>query len=90
MIDSLEERPDPARPAPQTAKPQGADRGHRTLHYHQRTLKAYNAVDFNDLILLPVKLFQDHPTSWKRWQNTASATCWWTNTRTPTPASTCW
>lgn len=38
------------------------------LHY-QRTLKAYNAVDFNDLILLPVKLFQDHPDVLEKWQN---------------------
>ena len=32
------------------------------IHY-QRTLKAYNAVDFDDLILQPVKLFQNHPGS---------------------------
>ncbi|AYC34821.1 DNA helicase Rep [Pseudomonas cavernae] len=38
------------------------------LHY-QRTLKAYNAVDFDDLILLPVKLFQDHPEILEKWQN---------------------
>ena len=38
------------------------------LHY-QRTLKAYNAVDFDDLILLPVKLFQEHPDVLEKWQN---------------------
>ncbi|MNF50108.1 ATP-dependent DNA helicase Rep [compost metagenome] len=38
------------------------------LHY-QRTLKAYNAVDFDDLILLPVKLFQDNPDILEKWQN---------------------
>ncbi len=38
------------------------------LHY-QRTLKAYNAVDFNDLILLPVKLFQEHKDILEKWQN---------------------
>ena len=38
------------------------------LHY-QRTLKAYNAVDFDDLILLPVKLFQQHPEVLEKWQN---------------------
>ncbi|HCV40094.1 MAG TPA: DNA helicase Rep [Pseudomonas sp.] len=37
--------------------------------HYQRTLKAYNAVDFNDLILLPVKLFQEHPDVLERWQN---------------------
>ena len=38
------------------------------LHY-QRTLKAYNAVDFDDLILLPVKLFQDNPDVLEKWRN---------------------
>lgn len=38
------------------------------MHY-QRTLKAYNAVDFDDLILLPVKLFQDNPDILEKWQN---------------------
>ncbi|MCM2319841.1 MAG: DNA helicase Rep, partial [Pseudomonas sp.] len=38
------------------------------LHY-QRTLKAYNAVDFDDLILQPVKLFQDHPEVLQKWRN---------------------
>lgn len=37
------------------------------LHY-QRTLKAYNAVDFDDLILLPVKLFQENPDVLEKWQ----------------------
>ncbi|BAN51237.1 ATP-dependent DNA helicase Rep [Metapseudomonas resinovorans NBRC 106553] len=37
------------------------------LHY-QRTLKAYNAVDFDDLILLPVKLFQNNPDILEKWQ----------------------
>ena len=38
------------------------------LHY-QRTLKAYNAVDFDDLILMPVKLFQERPDILEKWQN---------------------
>jgi ATP-dependent DNA helicase Rep len=37
--------------------------------HYQRTLKAFNAVDFDDLILLPVKLFQEHPDMLERWQN---------------------
>ena len=37
--------------------------------HYQRTLKAYNAVDFDDLILQPVKLFQEHPEVLERWQN---------------------
>jgi len=34
-----------------------------------RNLKAYNAVDFDDLILLPVLLFQQHPAVLEKWQN---------------------
>jgi ATP-dependent DNA helicase Rep len=37
--------------------------------HYQRTLKAYNAVDFDDLILQPVKLFQEHPDVLEKWQN---------------------
>lgn len=38
------------------------------IHY-QRLLKAYNAVDFDDLILLPVKLFQENVELLQRWRN---------------------
>lgn len=38
------------------------------LHY-QRTLHAYNAVDFDDLILLPVTLFQSQPDILHKWRN---------------------
>lgn len=34
---------------------------------YQRSLKAYNAVDFDDLISLPVKLFEDNPDALSRW-----------------------
>lgn len=34
-----------------------------------RHLKAYNAVDFDDLINLPVMLFRDYPEILSRWQN---------------------
>lgn len=37
---------------------------------YTRSLKAYNAVDFDDLILLPVLLFQNHPEILEKWQNT--------------------
>lgn len=37
-------------------------------HYN-RSLKAYNAVDFDDLILLPVLLLQQHPPVLEKWQN---------------------
>jgi ATP-dependent DNA helicase Rep len=36
---------------------------------YQRHLKAYNAVDFDDLILLPVMLLQKHPELKTKWQH---------------------
>jgi len=36
---------------------------------YQRRLKAYNAVDFDDLILQPVRLFQEHGDILETWQN---------------------
>lgn len=36
---------------------------------YNRYLKAYNAVDFDDLILLPVTLFQNSPETLDKWQN---------------------
>ena len=41
----------------------------QTYSAYQRTLKAYNAVDFDDLILVPTLLFRDNPEVLKRWQN---------------------
>ena len=35
---------------------------------YQQALKAYNAVDFDDLILLPVQLFREHPEVLGKWQ----------------------
>ncbi|WP_428826427.1 UvrD-helicase domain-containing protein [Azonexus sp. IMCC34842] len=36
---------------------------------YEATLKAYQAVDFDDLIGLPVKLFNEHPEIAEKWQN---------------------
>lgn len=36
---------------------------------YQRMLQAYNAVDFDDLILRPVQLLQQEPEALERWQN---------------------
>jgi ATP-dependent DNA helicase Rep len=36
---------------------------------YERTLRAYQAVDFDDLISLPVRLFDEHPEVRERWQN---------------------
>lgn len=41
----------------------------RVYEQYQRHLTAYNAVDFDDLILLPVFLFQSQPDVLERWQN---------------------
>jgi ATP-dependent DNA helicase Rep len=35
---------------------------------YNRYLKAYNAVDFDDLILLPVQLFHNHPEVLSKWR----------------------
>jgi ATP-dependent DNA helicase Rep len=41
-----------------------------SLYQHfNRSLKAYNAVDFDDLIWLPVTLFQQHPDLEEKWRN---------------------
>ena len=36
---------------------------------YQRQLKAYNAIDFDDLIILPLQLFKEHADILKKWQN---------------------
>jgi ATP-dependent DNA helicase Rep len=40
----------------------------RVYQLYQQTLKAYQAVDFDDLIKLPVELFDTHPEALERWQ----------------------
>jgi len=45
-----------------------AKAAHRYAEY-QRALRAYNAVDFDDLLLLPVQLFRDQPEVLDAWQN---------------------
>ncbi len=41
----------------------------RIYSRYQETLRAYQAVDFDDLIHLPVVLFNEHPEALARWQN---------------------
>ena len=41
----------------------------RLYEAYQKQLHAYNAVDFDDLIGLPVKLFNEHPEILNKWQN---------------------
>lgn len=40
----------------------------RAYEAYQRHLRAYNAVDFDDLILIPVRLFNQNPQVLERWQ----------------------
>ena len=40
----------------------------QTYSVYQRMLKAYNAVDFDDLIMVPTLLFRDNPDVLARWQ----------------------
>ena len=41
----------------------------RLYEAYNHHLKTYNAVDFDDLIMLPVLLFREHPEIMERWQN---------------------
>ncbi|MCP4596151.1 DNA helicase Rep [Neptuniibacter sp.] len=41
----------------------------RAYEVYEQHLRAYNAVDFDDLILIPVRLFEEHPHILERWQN---------------------
>lgn len=43
-------------------------RAARLYEQYQRQIKAYNAVDFDDLIVLPVQLFQQYPEVLAHWQ----------------------
>ncbi len=58
---------------PQQVLSQAASGGEQAMallyeRYHQ-ALRTYNAVDFDDLILLPVELFQSHPEALEKWRN---------------------
>ncbi|MBU3736712.1 MAG: ATP-dependent DNA helicase Rep, partial [Methylobacterium sp.] len=41
----------------------------RVYQLYQQTLKAYQAVDFDDLIRLPVELFLQHPEALDKWRH---------------------
>jgi len=41
----------------------------RAYEAYQRSLRAYNAVDFDDLIWIPARLFEEQPDVLQRWQN---------------------
>ena len=58
----------------------------RVMKLYEERLAAYQAVDFDDLISLPLKLLQRDEQARSKWQD-CSAMCWWTNTRTPMQCS---
>jgi ATP-dependent DNA helicase Rep len=51
-----------------TAQEQEEVLGARLYEAYQRSLRAYNAVDFDDLIMLPVQLFAQHPEVLEKWR----------------------
>jgi len=57
---------------PAMAKSKAQNAGEELIAYvyqrYTQALKAYNAVDFDDLILIPVQLFHSHPEILQRWQ----------------------
>ena len=57
---------------PETARAEAAGEGEHQVavayQAYQDTLRAYQAMDFDDLIRLPVQLFQDHPDARETWQ----------------------
>ncbi|MDT8429856.1 MAG: DNA helicase Rep [Pseudomonadales bacterium] len=58
-------------PAAASAQAEGPEQAlaARVYQNYQRHLKAFNAVDFDDLILLPTTLLQSHPEVLEHWQN---------------------
>ena len=53
---------------------------------YQRRLQEASAVDFDDLLVLAVRLFREHPEALERYRS-ASSTSSSTSSRTPTPRS---
>lgn len=57
-------------PAPPAAGETSASLSAEALYWlYSQQMRAYNAVDFDDLILLPVLLLRDNPEVLERWQN---------------------
>ena len=60
----------------------------RAYANYDETLAAYQAVDFDDLIVRPLRLSRDAMRRPRSAGSAGSRTCWSTNTRTPIPRST--
>ena len=54
---------------------------------YQRALKAQGAVDFDDLLVLPVAPASASTPTCSAGTSAGSGTCWWTSSRTPTARS---
>lgn len=58
--------------APETAQSKAESNGEQALallyQRYQQALRAYNAVDFDDLISIPVQLFRDNPDVLDKWR----------------------
>ncbi len=78
-------RPEPAATLAQTDKEHLAAAAYRR---YQNALRAAGAMDFDDLLLCDRGTFCEVPQEPRRPRPTDSTTCWSTNIRTPTPAST--
>ena len=52
----------------QSAEDEHLQQAARLYEQYQRQIKAYNAVDFDDLIVLPVQLFKQYPDILEKWQ----------------------
>lgn len=57
------------------------------MQRYEERLTAYQSVDFDDLIGMPMRLLRGHPEVREN-GNACWAMCWWTNIRTPMPRST--
>jgi superfamily I DNA/RNA helicase len=71
-------------PRPRKAR---ASAGGAIYAAYQKRLAAFNAVDFDDLIRLPLAVLEGDTEARDAWRERC-ATCWSTNTRTPTLRST--
>ena len=61
----------------------------RVYEGYERLLRRNNALDFDDLLSVPIRLFDAAPTSSSNTRS-VSRTSWSTSTRTRTASSTCW
>ncbi len=57
------------------------------FEHYEAALRRCNALDFDDLILRTVHLLEQHERDAQEVRRRASATCWWTSSRTPIPCS---